>query len=53
MVKDSEVKEKLVAVLLSLAADAQQQQVLKTNIAKQKKEDADKQIVDEMLAYLK
>lgn len=53
MVKDSEVKEKLVAVLLSLAADAQQQEMLKSNIAKQKKEDADKQIVYEMLAYLK
>lgn len=53
LVKDSEVMEKLVPEILSLAADRERRETLKTNIGKQKKEDADKKIVREVLKSLR
>jgi UDP-N-acetylglucosamine--N-acetylmuramyl-(pentapeptide) pyrophosphoryl-undecaprenol N-acetylglucosamine transferase len=52
MVKDSEAKEKMVDMLISLAKDASQQEQLKRNIAKYAVLDADRQVADEILKSL-
>jgi UDP-N-acetylglucosamine--N-acetylmuramyl-(pentapeptide) pyrophosphoryl-undecaprenol N-acetylglucosamine transferase len=49
MIKDNEAKEKLVAAIIELSKDEQQQQVLKENIGKLAITDADKRIADEIL----
>jgi UDP-N-acetylglucosamine--N-acetylmuramyl-(pentapeptide) pyrophosphoryl-undecaprenol N-acetylglucosamine transferase len=49
MIKDSEVKEKLVSTLIDLAGDNDTQQVLKNNIEKLAIKDADERIADEIL----
>ena len=49
MVKDSEAKEKMVDTILALAADTDQQGVLKGNIDKLAVRDADQRIVTEIL----
>jgi len=52
MVKDSEAKEKLVEMIISLVQNEQQQQMLKENIAKLAITDADKRIAAEVLAVV-
>ena len=49
MVKDSEAKEKVVPVILSLTTDEQKQEELKKNMAALGVTDADKRIADEIL----
>ncbi len=52
LVKDSEVKEKLVEMVLNLAKDASLQQVLATNISAMAIPDADERIATEILKSL-
>jgi UDP-N-acetylglucosamine--N-acetylmuramyl-(pentapeptide) pyrophosphoryl-undecaprenol N-acetylglucosamine transferase len=49
MVRDSEAKEKMVDTLLALAADGNQQELLKGNIEKLAVKDADQRIANEIL----
>ena len=52
VVKDSEAKDKLVATVIGLVKDSQQQQTLSENIAKLAVTDADKKIADEVLKLI-
>ena len=49
MIKDSEAKEKLVAAIIELAKNEQEQGVLKENIGRLAITDADKRIADEII----
>jgi len=51
MIKDSEAKEKLVATVIALAGDEQQQRTLKENIAKLAVTNADEVVAGEILRW--
>jgi UDP-N-acetylglucosamine--N-acetylmuramyl-(pentapeptide) pyrophosphoryl-undecaprenol N-acetylglucosamine transferase len=52
MVKDSEVAEKLIPIVIELAKDERTQQLLKENIGRMAITNADERIADEILKYL-
>jgi UDP-N-acetylglucosamine:LPS N-acetylglucosamine transferase len=52
MIKDSEVKEKLLSALLELAGDNNKQQQLKNNIGQLGVTDADTRIAEEIFKIL-
>jgi UDP-N-acetylglucosamine:LPS N-acetylglucosamine transferase len=53
MVKDSEAKDKVVAMIIELANDEAHQKALRENIAKLAVNDADRKVAEQILDVIK